>query len=203
MHRTVHGRVVETNVEWAEVCFVPKKVGYSRKGPEYRYLATREIMMEQELPGLESQQELPFQTLRMEGVKYKVFGIVTNMDWEGERLIHWLHERCGKSEEVHAVLKHDLAAARMPSQHFGANAAWWWMAILAHNLNAIMKRCVLGGNWVAKRLKALRFSLINIPGRILEKARRLIIRLSERHPMASFLIEVRCRIARLVPGPEG
>jgi hypothetical protein len=34
--------------------------------------------------------------------------MVKNMDWEGERLIHWLHERCGKSEEAHAVMKDDL-----------------------------------------------------------------------------------------------
>jgi len=101
------------------------------------------------------------------------------------------------------VLKNDLAAARMPSQLFGVNAAWWWLAVLAHNLNAIMKRHVLGAGWVEKRLKAIRFSLINLPGRVLEQARRLIIRLSERQPMASFLIEVRRRIAALVPVLSG
>lgn len=203
MHRVVNGRTVETGVEWAEVCFVPDAIGRSKNGPEYRYLATREAMHDPELPGFECQRELPFQTMTCSGARYKVFGIVTNMDWEGEKLIHWLHERCGKSEEAHAVLKHDLAAARMPSQLFGVNAAWWWMAVLAHNLNAIMKRHVLGGTWVDKRMKAIRFSLINLPGRVLERARRLIIRLSERHPMASFLVEVRCRIAALVPVPSG
>ena len=125
------------------------------------------------------------------------------MDWEGETLIHWLHERCGKSEEVHDVLKHDLAAARMPSQLFGVNAAWWWVAVLAHNLNAIMKRHVLGTAWIEKRLKAIRFSLINLPGRVLEHAGRLVIRLTRWQPMAEFLIEARWRIAELVPIPGG
>ena len=203
MHRVVNGRAVKTDVEWAEVCFVPDAVSRSKVGPEYRYLATREAMHDPELPGLESQQELPFPTMKWAGARYKVFGVVTNMDWEGEKLIHWLRERCGKSEEAHAVLKHDLAAARMPSQLFGVNAAWWWLAVLAHNLNSIMKRHVLGGTWADKRLKAIRFSLINLPGRVLERSRRLIIRLSERQPMASFLIEVRCRIAALVPIPSG
>jgi hypothetical protein len=32
--------------------------------------------------------------------RYKVFGMVANIDWEGDRLIHWLHERYGKSEET-------------------------------------------------------------------------------------------------------
>jgi hypothetical protein len=159
--------------------------------------------MEQELPGMESQQELPFPTMRMGGVKYKVFGVVTNMDWEGEKLIHWLHERCGKSEEAHSALKNDLAGGRFPSQHFGVNAAWWWIAALAHNLNAIMKRHALGEGWMEKRMKAIRFSLINLPGRVLERSRQLFIRLTRWQPMVDFLMEVRCRIAGLVRVSSG
>jgi len=207
IHRVVHGRVVETRVQWAEVCFVPSSISHGKNGLEYRYLATRELMRDDpELPGLESQepqQELPFPTMKFGGARYKVFGTVTNMDWEGEKLIHWAHERCGKSEEAHSVLKNDLAAAQMPSQDFGVNAAWWQVAVLSHNLNAIMKRHVFRDTWVDKRLKAIRFSLINLPGRVLERARSLIIRLSDRQPMANFLVEVRCRIAALMPGPAG
>ena len=203
MHREVNGRVVETGVEFAEVCFVPTAIGHSKKGLEYRYLATREAMREAELPGLESQRELPFPTMHMDQTKYKVFGVVTNMDWEGEKLIHWLHERCGKSEEVHAVLKNDLAGGFMPSRRFGVNAAWWWIAVLAHNLNAIMKHRVLGEAWADKRLKAIRFSLINLPGRVLERSRELYIRLTKWHLITDFLPEVRCRIAELVPFPGG
>ncbi len=46
---------------------------------------------------MDCQIELPFPTMGIKNRRYKVFGMVTNMDWEGERLIHWLHERCGKS----------------------------------------------------------------------------------------------------------
>jgi Transposase DDE domain group 1 len=61
---------------------------------------------------------------------------------------------------------------------FGANAAWWALAILAFNLNTAMKRLVLGKGWVTKRIKALRFHLIALPGRVVSHARQLIIRLS-------------------------
>ena len=44
------------------------------------------------------------------------------MDWEGGRLIDWHHERCGKSEEAHAVMKEDLAGGKLPSGKFGENA---------------------------------------------------------------------------------
>ena len=54
------------------------------------------------------------------------------MDWDGNALIRWFYKRCGKSEEVHSVMKEDLAGGKLPSNDFGQNAAWWW--ILAHML---------------------------------------------------------------------
>jgi hypothetical protein len=104
IHKTAYGEKYATGTEWAEVCFVPNAIGHSKKDPAYRYLAKREALeKQQELPGMDTQIELPFPTMDIEDRRYKVFGMVTNMDWEGERLIHWLHERCGKSEEAHAV----------------------------------------------------------------------------------------------------
>ncbi len=64
--------------------------------------------------------------MEMQESRYKVFGIVTNITYtemNGEEVIHWLHERCGKSEEVHAVMKEDLAGGKLPSADFGVNAA--------------------------------------------------------------------------------
>ncbi len=75
--------------------------------------------------------------------------------------------------------------------------------ILALNLNQVMKQLVLGGNWASKRLKAIRFSLINLPGRVLERSRGLVICLSRNHPAFAWLIEIRSRIAMLVPEPSG
>ena len=187
--------------EWAEVCFVPSAPGHSKKGPEYRYLATREVMRQAELPGLEP--ALPFPTLAWNTRRYKVFGLVTNMSWPGEELIPWHYQRCGKSEEAHRVMKEDLAGGKLPSGDFGENAAWWWIMILALNLNATMKRLALGGAWVSKRLKAVRFSLINLAGRVLERARTLIIRLCAGHPSFSVLLEARRRIAALAAAPDG
>src|SRR5215472_11039452 len=85
-------------------------------------------------------------------------------------------ERCGMSEEAHSVLKEDLAGGQMPSNLFGANAAWWTISILAHNLNVLMKRLILGIDWMPRRMNALRFALINLPGRVISHARRLAIR---------------------------
>ncbi len=199
IYKTAGGVKYKTGAEWAEVCFVPNAIGHSKKGPEYRYLAKREALAEQlVLPGIgQHQPALPFQTQDMGGKRYKLFGIVTNMDWEGQRLIHWQHERCGKSEEAHAVMKDDLAGGKFPSGDFGENAAWWWIMVLAHNLNALMKAQVLGKGWAEKRMKAIRFSLIKLPGRVLKHARELIVRLAKDHPCFEMLLAARKKIMGL------
>ena len=204
VYKIVDGKKQETGVEWSEVCFVPHAIGKSKKGPEYRYLAKREVMQEQRVfSGMEPQLSLPFPTMEISGKSYKVFGIVTNMDWYGEELIHWYHQRCGKSEEAHAVMKDDLAGGKLPSEDFGENAAWWWVMILAFNLNAMMKRLALGMRFSSKRMKAVRFSLINLPGRVVKRSRGLIIRLTKNHPSLEVLVEARRKIALLKPAPCG
>ena len=184
--------------EYAEVGYVPNELGHSKKGEPYRFLAIREALRQPVLPGM----ELPFQTVACEGTQYKLHGLVSTMDWAGDRLIAFAYERCGKSEEAHAVLKEDLAGGKLPSGNFGENAAWWWINVLAFNLNAAMRRLALGGSWAAKRMKALRFALINLPGRIIEHARRLAIRLAKDHPSFPLLIEARDRIMRLAPSGQ-
>jgi hypothetical protein len=203
IYREENGERVQTGREWAEVCFVPNKISHSKHGLEYRYLATREVLRQLDLPGMEEQAELPFQTLELNRQRYKIFGIVTNMDWEGERLIVWQQKRCGKSEEVHKVMKEDLAGGNLPSGDFGENAAWWWIMVLSLNLNVIMKRLVLGQAWVGKRMKAIRFGVICLPGRILSHARGLVIRLGKQCSAYRLLIEARKTIAQLALGPSG
>ncbi len=58
---------------------------------------------------------------------------MTNRALPGDKLIGWYRQRCGKGEEVHGVLKEDLAGGRLQSGLFGANAAWWAIAVLALN----------------------------------------------------------------------
>ena len=204
MYKTAYGMKYKTGVEWAEVCYVPNAIGHSKKDPEYRYLAKREVLDSQkELPGMDPQLKLPFPTMDIKSQSYKVFGMVTNMDWDGEELIHWLHERCGKSEEAHAVMKDDLAGGKLPSDDFGENAAWWWIMILALNLNAMMKKLAMGASWISKRMKAIRFSFINLPGRVVNRSRGLIIRLTKDNPTMELLINARERIAMLQPVPTG
>jgi len=202
LFKQVNGEWVKTGREWAEVCFVPDAIAFNKKAPVYRYLATRESLKNQPLPGLESEQlSLPFQTVSRGGVTYKLFGVVTNLNWNGDDVIRFHDGRSGKCEEAHKVLKEDFAGGKMPSNEFGANAAWWQIAVLAMNIASAMKRIVLGGVWAKRRMKAVRFLLIGVPGRVVERARQLYLRLSRDHPALDLIIQTRLRIRKLATSP--
>lgn len=185
--------------EWAEVAYVPNSLSRSKKDPEFRFIAIREVLAQQALPGMGGQQSFPFATAVFDGKTYKLHGIVTNVDWEGKEVIRSYRERCGKSEEAHAVMLHDLAGKQLPSGQFGANAAWWAMVILAFNINTIMKRLALGGKWCEKRLKAIRFAAINTPGRVLRHSRQLYVQISKE--CAELLRQMREGVAALAVAP--
>ena len=128
---------------------------------------------------------------------------MTNRKGAGDGVIWWLRERCGKSEEAHSAIKSDLAGGQMPSGLFGANAAWWALAILAFNLNAALKRLALGESWAQKRMKALRFHLIGLPGRVVSHARQLIIRVGGGAQALAAILDARRRVRALAHGPAG
>jgi hypothetical protein len=195
LEREVNGQRVKTEQEWAEVCFVPNWTAHRKEGPVYRYLAIRELLPQAELPRLEAQ--LPFPSMSFGEKRYKVFGMVTNRDTPGDKLIWWHRLRCGKGEEIHKVMKEDLAGGHLPSGRFGTNAAWWGIMVLAFNLNSLMKRLVLPKGWAPKRLKAIRFGFINLAGRVVSRARQLIIRLSQGQPAYQLLMQVRWRLRSL------
>ena len=100
-------------------------------------------------------------------------------------------------------MKGDLAGGKFPSDDFGENAAWWWIMTLALNLNALMKSLAMNRSFKEKRMKAIRFSLINVPGRILERSHQLLIRIAKGHPSFDLLIEIRKKIGALIPAPVG
>lgn len=201
LYRTVEGERYKTDQEFAEVCFVPNWAGHSKKRADYRFLAIREPLRQLDLGDVE---QLPFPTEEFAAKgRFKLFGVVTNRKLPGDQVIWWLRERCGKSEEVHAVMKTDLAGSRMPTGRFGANAAWWTIMILAHNLNAVMKRLVLGPTWVARRMKALRYAFINLPGRIIRHGRRLIVRIGAGNDRLAMLLSARRTILALAVEPAG
>jgi hypothetical protein len=167
--------------EWAEVEFVPTKPSRKKGMKPDRYLAIRIWPAQGELFA--------------DGNRYHYFAVVSNMwSWDGERLLRWQRERCGTVEKVIDVLKNDLASGSVPCKRFFADATWFRLNVLAYNVLAVMKRQSLPPSWWATRLKALRFHLLNVAGRIITHGRRIYLKIANGHPSFPLYQEARQRL---------
>jgi len=162
--RDARGRRTPLDKQWAEVLYVPDEPGCKKGERPFRFLAMR-VPRQRDL--FEEQQE-----------RWTYSAIVTNRDGDGEELIHWQRERCGTVEAAHDVLKNDAGAAVLPSNCFGANAAWYRLAVLAHNLHVALSHG-MPAEWKKRRLSSWQFSLLRVAARLTHHARTLHLLLSD------------------------
>lgn len=145
----------------------------------YRYIVTRQQRSEPDL---------------FEG-EYHYAALVTNMNWDAQRLIRWHYERAGSIEHVIDSLKNDFAGGTLPCGTFGANAAWWRMTCIAYNLVQALKIIALPFSWFYSRMKKLRFHLFCVAGRIIRHARQTFLHLARGSPLTALYAGARQRIA--------
>lgn len=152
--------------QWAEVAYVPDDGKFGKNTPvKHRYLAIR-ILKHQG-------------NLFADGSDRRHYCIVTNRKEDGLELLHWHRGKAGTIEHTHHVLTNELAAEALPSQKFGANAAWLRLNVLCHNLISTLKRVALPGEFRTARLKRLRFLLFNTVGKLVKHARETLLRLGD------------------------
>ena len=173
--------LVHLDREWTEVEFIPAEASTKKSLQPDRYLVIRARPRQRDLFA--------------DGASVHYYATVTNRwDWDGERLLRWSHERCGTVEPAHDVLKNELGGGVLPSYRFGANAAWWQLVVLTHNLLAVLKRVSLPDEWAPLRPRRLRFLLFHVAGRLVQHGRRLILRIAQAHPGAEAMVRARERL---------
>ncbi len=149
----------------AEVPFVPGEHREKNDSQPLRYIAIR----------IEKKQG----DLYDDGSRVRHFAVVTNIEeWTAAKLIQWHREKAGTIEQVHDVLKNELAAGVLPCGRFGANAAWLRLAVITHNVLTALKRLALPAEYLQVRPKRLRFLFLNLAGRVSHHARMMHLRLS-------------------------
>ena len=74
------------------------------------------------------------------------------------------------------MLVNELAGAALPSQKFGANAAWLRLNVVLYNLLSAYKRVGLPEEFHTARPKRLRFLLLNTVGKVVRHAREILLR---------------------------
>ena len=135
--------------------------------------------------------------LLQDGSSEKYFAIVTNRKGPASDLVDWHRTKAGTVEHVHDVTKNELGAGVMPSGKFGANAAWYRLAMLAHNVLVAMKQLVVPPELKDARPKRLRFRLFTLPAKVVVHARGLVARIAAKLLAAADALALRARIVPL------
>jgi hypothetical protein len=136
-------------------------------------------------------------SLLHDGTSEKYFAIVTNREGAAGDLVDWHRMKAGTVEHVHDITKNELGAGVLPSGKFGANAAWYRLTTLAHNILVAMKRLVAPSDLKDARPKRLRFRLFTLPAKVVAHARGLIARIAARLLDAADAVQLRARTTRL------
>lgn len=141
-----------TKRQWAEVDFVPGEAGEKKDSKPLRYLGLRLLK--------------PQGVLFNDGTDRHHHAVVTNLNWDGAKLLNWHREKAGTVEHVHDEVKNALAGGHMPSQHFAVNAAWFKLALLAYNIASAIKGLCFSPEERTARFKKYRLLLVHLAGRM-------------------------------------
>jgi len=141
-----------TQRQWAEVDFVPSQ-RYERKDSwPLRYVGLRILKAQG--------------TLFADGSDRLHYAVITNLDWDGGKLLDWHRLKAGTVEHVHDELKNGLAAGHMPSQRFAVNAAWFKLALMSYNIASAIKGLCLNAEERTSRFKRYRLLTVHVAGRM-------------------------------------
>jgi len=121
---------------------------------------------------------------------YEYSVVATNKDLSLQDLWLYMAGR-GAQEKTYAELKTGFAFDTVPTQHYGANSAWQWMSVIAHNLFRDMQLALVDSRprctpkctclYPLPSINTARFEWLNVAGRILKLSTGRTLRLPASH----------------------
>ena len=172
-------------VEAAEVEFTPGD--WPSYAPPMRYVAMRFTAIQGRL--------------FKDGTDVKYLAVVSNrQDLAPADLLRWHWRKAGTIEHVHEVVKNELGAGIVPSQRFGANAAWFRLNLIAYNCLSLLKRHALPERLRDAKPKRLRYEIFSMAASVREHARELTARLAVPQLTVDELVLARQKLVELSHG---
>jgi|GEM_PF-1389129 len=104
------------------------------------------------------------------------------------------YNKRAKIELTIRELDYDHFVTSVPTGNFNSNFAYFWHCTIAYNLALLFKRYILTERWHNARTSTLRKNLLNIPGRLVNRSGRMIMRLMAGFPFVDVLQIVKERL---------
>lgn len=172
---------VNLGEEIAEIIYTPtftSREELHRRMNERRYFVLRKTRGQQDL--------FPFQQV-----------VVTNdLISSKEKVIKRHRGRCGSVEYFHSQTR-QLGMDLMPSGYFRVNAGWYALGCLTHNLLRLLQHQLFPKDWKKLEIRTLRFRFLRSVALVIQKARRVVLRFCENHPVTSVYFQAWERLAFL------
>ncbi len=132
------------------------------------------------------------------GQELKHLAVVSNReDLSTTELLRWHWQKAGTIEHTHGVIKNELGGGIVPSQRFGANAAWFRLNLITYNVLSLLKRHALPERLREARPKRLRYELFSMAAMIRQHARELTARLAAPPLTVDELVAARAKLLGL------
>ena len=102
---------------------------------------------------------------------------LTEEQYSKQAIIH-LHQNRGNMERRLGEIKHQINLGHMPTGQFRANTLYFTIGVLAYNLLQILKHLALPKSEQNKSVRALRYQLIKLAGKLVLHAREMILQIA-------------------------
>ena len=163
-----HYRKINTEAGQIEVCsFFYKRMSWSR---------ARRVVVVRWQDEMNRAQTNLFDPL---GYTYSVF--VTDMDWDEEDIYRFYDKRADVENHIREG-KYDFFIDHIATNHFYANAADLELKLLAMNQNILFTKTILKKDSSPPMASTVRRRWLLIPAKLITRGRKLILKLSDRHP---------------------
>ena len=104
--------------------------------------------------------------------------IASNRTGSTADVLIWYRQRGEHSENGIKELKIGFGMERMPCGQESANAAFFRIGVMAHNLFVLFKHAALGEGWQRHRIATVRWRLFQVPGRLIRHAGAWVLKVA-------------------------
>lgn len=104
--------------------------------------------------------------------------IASNRDESTAATLIWYRQRGETSENGIKELKIGFGMERMPCGQFHANAAFFRIGVIAHNLFVLFKHSALDQGWQRHKVATVRWRLFHVPGKVVRHAGAWILKIA-------------------------
>ncbi|MBN6741758.1 transposase, partial [Acidithiobacillus sp. MC6.1] len=104
--------------------------------------------------------------------------IASNRDGSAADVLIWYRQRGEHSENGIKELKNGFGLERMPCGQESANAVFFRIGVIAHNLFVLFRHSALGEGWQQHRVATVRWRVFQIPGKVIRHAGAWVLKVS-------------------------